>query len=143
MTVTVTHIEDQAAFKALLAANKFVIADFYADWCGPCKAIAPLYAKLAGEHGLEGGLAFAKINVDTVPAVAQEYSVSAMPSFLFFADGNRASINVAPRKAGATPESEEADPASKKVVDMIRGADPRALTAAVTRLGEAARLSAE
>lgn len=141
--MSVTHVENFAGFKALLAANKFVIADFYADWCGPCKAIAPLYAKLAAENAVEGGLVFAKVNVDTVPDVAQEYAVSAMPSFLFFADGERASINVAPRKAGATAESEEAEPSGKKVADLIRGADPRALTAAATRLGEAARAATE
>ncbi|ERS97422.1 thioredoxin 1 [Sporothrix schenckii 1099-18] len=141
--MSVTQIETFADFKALLAANKFVIADFTADWCGPCKAIAPLYTKLATENGVEGGLAFAKINVDNVPDVAQEYAVSAMPTFLFFADGERASINVAPRKPGATAESEEADPAGKRVVDLIRGADPRALTAAASRLGEAARAAKE
>lgn len=136
--MSIIHAEDLAAFKDLLTANKLVIVDFYADWCPPCKAIAPLYANLAAKHAVEGRLAFVKVNVDTAPAIAQEYSVSAMPSFLFFADGARASINVAPRKPGATAESEEADPASKKVQDLIRGADPRALTAAAERLAEAA-----
>lgn len=140
--MSVNIIENEAAFKALLEANTFVIADFYADWCGPCKAIAPLYAKLATDNSVAGQLAFAKVNVDTVPEVAKEYSVSAMPSFLFFASGQRASVNIAPRKPGATIESEDADAASKNVQNLIKGADPRALTAAAARLGEIAKASA-
>ncbi len=144
--MTVKAVPDEAAFKTLLADNHLVIVDFYADWCGPCKAIAPMFDKLAATHAIEGELAFARVNVDTVPAVAQVYSVTAMPSFLFFADGTRASVNVAPRRPGATLESEDAEaaanPTAKNVQNLIRGADPRALTAAATRLGEVARASA-
>ncbi len=125
------HVESQDQFNALLAANKYVVADFYADWCPPCKAIAPLYGKLATTHSKEGQLAFAKVNVDNVSDVAQTYGVTAMPTFLFFTDGKPAPVDLGAATGGAS-----------NGVAMIRGADPRGLTAVVTKLGQLAQAAA-
>lgn len=85
------HIESQAQFKDLLKSTKYVVADFTATWCGPCKAIAPFYEKLATQHATDGKLAFTKIDVDDLAEIAKEYSVTSMPTFLFFADGELSS----------------------------------------------------
>lgn len=58
------HINSLAEFKELINGDKVVIIDFFAEWCGPCKLIAPKFEKLAGEHE---DIIFAKVNVDDVP----------------------------------------------------------------------------
>ncbi|KAK3334130.1 thioredoxin-like protein [Cercophora scortea] len=93
MADNVKQIASAADFSSLLASTQYVVADFYADWCGPCKAIAPKYVELAKQHSLPGFMAFAKVNVDTVQAVAQEYGITAMPTFLFFKDGKKVAVN--------------------------------------------------
>ena len=88
-------ISSQSHLDRLLSTNSYVIADFYADWCGPCKgkrnvelallgklialfvAIAPLFEQMANSETKAGKLAFVKINVDTESGVARKYSVSA------------------------------------------------------------------
>jgi len=132
--MSVSRVANGKEFKDLLAENQFVVADFYADWCGPCKVIAPLYEKLAAEHGLAGQLAFAKINVDNIPEIAAEYSISAMPTFMFFASGSPAAVKI----SGPLGNAAVLGPNG---VDYIRGADPRALTAVVAKLGEIAKKS--
>lgn len=95
----------------------YVVADFYADWCGPCKAIAPSYEKLAEKYSVPGYLAFAKVNVDNVQQVAAQYSVTAMPTFMFFKEGKQVAVNGQP---------------------LIRGADVKILNAAAEKLGKLA-----
>mmetsp|Transcript_3523 Transcript_3523/g.5197 ORF Transcript_3523/g.5197 Transcript_3523/m.5197 type:complete len:156 (+) Transcript_3523:70-537(+) len=63
--------------------NKLTIIDFTATWCGPCKAIAPLYKDLSEEFDAQ----FIKVDVDENPDAAQKYGVSAMPTFLFIKGG--------------------------------------------------------
>ncbi|KAL6799374.1 thioredoxin-like protein [Trichoderma sp. SZMC 28013] len=108
------HIESSEQLDSLLASNTYVALDFYADWCPPCKAIAPLYQTLADKHTADNYLAFAKVNVDHVQDVAARYGITAMPTFLFFKDGQQVAVN---GKA------------------MIQGADPRSLGAAAEKLG--------
>ncbi|KAI1322236.1 thioredoxin-like protein [Xylariaceae sp. FL0255] len=93
----VYKIASPAELQTLLSSSKHVAVDFYADWCPPCRAIAPIFSKLADEYGgpssddadAKGGrhFAFAKVNVDHVKEVAQKYGISAMPTFMFFTDG--------------------------------------------------------
>lgn len=129
-STSVTNIAAKAEFDELLTTHPFIIADFYANWCPPCKAIAPLYAKLADQHGAVGKLAFAKINIDDVPDIAQAYNVTAMPTFLFFKHGKQAPV---PVEAKGPCVVSEADGSG---VSMIRGADPKSLTAIAAKLGE-------
>lgn len=101
MAGSVVHISSPSELSSLLTSTQYVVADFYADWCPPCKAIAPKYAELAEQHSLPKYLAFVKVNVDKVPKLAQEHGVNSMPSFIFFKDGNRVKVNGSLKIEGA------------------------------------------
>ena len=62
-----------------------LLVDFWADWCGPCKLIAPILAEIADEHG--GNLRIGKLNVDDNPDVARRYEVMSIPTLILFKDG--------------------------------------------------------
>ncbi|POS81105.1 thioredoxin II [Diaporthe helianthi] len=84
--MTVHNIETVDGFKEALAKNPIVIVDWFATWCGPCKAIAPQVAKWAQSMP---SVHFVKVDVDALPELAQEYSVRAMPTFHIFKDGEK------------------------------------------------------
>ncbi|GIU85966.1 MAG: thioredoxin [Acidimicrobiia bacterium] len=76
------------------AAETPVVVDFWAEWCGPCKMIAPVLEEIAREHG--DALQIAKLNVDENPNVARRYDVMSIPTLLVFRNGE-----VAKRLVGA------------------------------------------
>lgn len=89
-----------------------LILDFHATWCGPCHAIAPIYASLAKQYATPS-FGFAKVDVDQQQAIAREYGVTAMPTFVVLREG--------------------------KVVETVRGANAKGLKEAVEnakRLGD-------
>lgn len=69
----------------VLQADVPVLVDFYADWCGPCKMMAPVVAKMAEEF--EGRLKVGKCNVDENMQLAQRYRITSIPAFIVFRDG--------------------------------------------------------
>ena len=74
-----------ANFKEILNKNSDVVVDFWAEWCHPCKLIAPIIEELAKEFA--GKVTFAKFNVDDGPEIAMIYGISAIPTLMYFKNG--------------------------------------------------------
>ncbi len=67
------------------AADVPLIVDFWAEWCGPCRMVAPVLEQIASEN--EGKVRLAKLNVDDAPAVAQRFGIMSIPTLMVFQDG--------------------------------------------------------
>ncbi len=80
---------DQNSFqKNVLDSTHPVLVDFWAPWCGPCRAVAPIIEELAKEYSGKAG--FAKVNVDEVPLLASQYGVMSIPTIMIFKGGKPA-----------------------------------------------------
>jgi thioredoxin 1 len=82
----------------VLDSKQPVLVDFWAEWCGPCKAIAPSLEELSEE--MASKLKIVKINVDENPSISQTYSIRSIPALMIFKDGEKIS-----EKMGALPKS--------------------------------------
>lgn len=79
------EIKNAADYQALVNQDNPVLLDFYADWCGPCKALLPTVEKLADQY--KGEVEIAKVNVDTNRDLAQEFGVRSIPALFFVQNG--------------------------------------------------------
>ncbi len=86
-------IETEADFESkVINAAKPVLVDFYADWCAPCKALAPVIEELAGE--LSGKVDVYKVDVDKIQSVAAKYGIQSIPTVILFKGGEPSSTFV-------------------------------------------------
>jgi thioredoxin 1 len=83
----------------VLQSTKPVLVDFWAEWCGPCKAIGPALEEIAGEK--KDSLSIVKLNIDENPLTPQKYNVRGIPTLLIFKNGE-----VVAEKVGALPKSQ-------------------------------------
>ena len=107
-TTDVIHLEDGTFDSEVLKSETPVLVDFWAVWCGPCKAIGPVVDELAKEY--KGKLKVAKLDIDHHQQVPQKYGIRSIPTLLVFKGGR-----VVDTIVGAVPKSKLVD-ALKKVV---------------------------
>jgi thioredoxin 1 len=98
-------VTDDTFAQEVLQSTLPVLVDFWADWCGPCKAIAPIVEELAREYG--GRRTVLKLDVDENPQTASAYKIQSIPTLLVFKDGR-----LAERIVGAVPK--------QVIVDKLR-----------------------
>lgn len=94
-----TKVTDNTFATEVLQADGLVLVDLWAEWCAPCRAIAPILDELEGDFG--GRLKIAKVNVDENPLTAQQLQVRSIPTLLLFADGEivETTVGVKPKAA--------------------------------------------
>jgi thioredoxin 1 len=97
--VATVHLTEQTFDEALVANQSVMMVDFWAEWCGPCRAIAPVLEDLARESA--GAVTLAKVNVDENPGLAARYGIRSIPTILFVKQGK-----VADQVIGAVPKSQ-------------------------------------
>jgi thioredoxin 1 len=93
----VAKVSDADFEAQVLKATEPVVVDFWAEWCGPCKMIAPALEEIAGS--LNGKVKIVKLNVDESPNTAQKYGIMSIPTLMLFKNGELAS-----RQVGAAPK---------------------------------------
>ncbi len=85
MSDLITHVSDEAFEQHVLKSDTPVLLDFWAEWCGPCKAIAPVLDELAKQY--EGKLKVVKINIDQNQKTPRDYGVRGIPTLMVFKGG--------------------------------------------------------
>lgn len=98
MAESIITLSDTTFDEEINSASTPILVDFWAEWCGPCKLIAPILEEIASEQN--GKLTIAKLNVDDAPDVARRFGVMSIPTLIVFNDGEPAK-----RVVGAKPKA--------------------------------------
>ena len=93
-----TAVTEQSFEQEVIQSEKPVIVDFWAEWCGPCHAVAPVLDRIVDERN--GDLKLVKVNIDEQPALSQRYGVQSIPTMILFKDGEPAAAAIGARPKG-------------------------------------------
>ena len=85
MNEHIVHVSDADFDQQVLGADKPILVDFWAEWCPPCRMVAPVLDQIAAER--DGEIVIAKVNVDESPMVAQRYGIQSIPTLVVFNQG--------------------------------------------------------
>ncbi|VAW82843.1 Thioredoxin [hydrothermal vent metagenome] len=99
MSSAIVYVTDDSFDEEVLKSEQPVLVDYWAEWCGPCKMIAPILDDLAGEY--DGKLKIAKLNIDDNPGTPPKYGIRGIPTLMLFKDGS-----VEATKVGAVSKSQ-------------------------------------
>ena len=99
MSDKIVHVTDGSFEDDVLKSEDPVLVDYWAEWCGPCKAIAPILGEIAEEYA--GRVKIAKLNIDENPSTPPKYGIRGIPTLMLFKDGN-----VEATKVGALSKSQ-------------------------------------
>ena len=102
MAEGIVNLSTSTFDESVLGSDSAVVVDFWAEWCGPCKSIAPILSEIAVEKA--GEITVAKINVDDHPEIAMRYKVMSIPTLLVFKDGDVQKRIVGAKSKGALLE---------------------------------------
>ena len=99
MSKNIIHVTDSSFEEEVLKSDMPIIVDYWAEWCGPCKMIAPILDEIADEY--TGKVRIAKLNIDDNPQTPPKYGIRGIPTLMLFKDGN-----VEATKVGALSKSQ-------------------------------------
>jgi thioredoxin 1 len=116
MAQNIMDIDDSSFEARVLQADKPVLVDFWAPWCGPCKVVGPIIEKLAESYGDQ--ILFARCNADDSQATAAKYGIKSIPTLMLFKDGS-----IFDKITGATNRAKIED-VLKKILAGEQGASP-------------------
>ena len=121
-----TAVKEDTFTQEVLESEKPVIVDFWAEWCGPCHAVAPVLDRIVEER--DGELKLVKVNIDEERGLAERYGIASIPTMILFKDGEPAQARSAHSRRARSSAASASPPSSSILRGFLRAGDRRGWT---------------